>query len=51
MTIKIVRSKVKLGISKQWLEEHPMTDFLLTAEVAEWNKTKVFDGVSIERTG
>ena len=49
MTIKIARSKVKLAINKQWLGEHPMTEFLLTAEVAEWNKTKVFDGVSLDQ--
>ena len=48
MTVKIVRSKVKLGLSKEWLDEHPMTEFLLTAEIAEWNKTKVFDGVVLE---
>ena len=49
MTIKIARSKVKLTVNKQWLDDHPMTEFLLTAEVAEWNKTKVFDGVVIEK--
>lgn len=45
--IKWLKNKIKISIDPTWLVEHPMTDFLLSAELAEWNKAKIFSGFEL----
>ncbi len=41
--------KIKIRLPHDWLAQHPLTDFLIQAEVSEWTKVNIWKAISFER--
>lgn len=39
LELKVKNSQITVGLSGQWLEAHPLTDYALRMEAEEWNKS------------